>query len=200
MLKSEELNEYAKEILTKQMLINQKEIQAEYKKNKSIINAQFLKVLQRMLETCNRLQEKNKKNRIAILHICYLYTSCLTQKLELQINMYDKDFYLDKTEVSGLWRPEFIYRYYEQDMELIEKKARQEVFGFKHKQIQEIRMKYINVYHLITLDFLSDMIPLVIKDSAFEKLKKEDDFIILFGGYMEEGIPILKCNTAKEEE
>jgi hypothetical protein len=102
-------------------------------------------------------------------------------------------------EVRDIWVPEFIYKYYENDMEFFEKKAQQNVFGFGHQQMQEIRMKYVKVYHLVTLNYMYTMIQSICKDTDFIKMQKENDFIVLFGGYMEDGIPIMKLDETVRE-
>jgi hypothetical protein len=200
LLKIEQLDEYVSEIIADRFITNMESIDKEYKKNKENINKEFNDILHDLYFKCIKLQGEGRKGKIAVLYISFLYTSCLTGKIEFQINLYDNKIYLDREEVVSNWSPSFIYKYYYSDFEYIEKSAKKNVLNFGYKHMQMIKQRLALDYHNITMKLLSELIKDIVKDEAFLKVQKENEFFAFFGGYMDNAIPILKFIDAPQED
>ena len=99
-----------------------------------------------LCKKCYEEQNIGKKGDIKILHFCYHQSARLTRDYKLQVALYDKNFYLDRHEISNSLSIDFIMKYFEHEMELFESKAKQNIIEFQYSQMQKIRQKYYGLY------------------------------------------------------
>lgn len=202
MIDVEDIDKYITGILQERFQKNIDFIEKEFREHKEEIVKEFIVTIHILFQNCIKKQEGKLKNKIAIIHMCYLECSCLMKDIEIQINLYDSQFYLDRCNIYGIWKPAFIYKYYHSDMNYIELWANENVKGFCYSTLQKIRLKVVRDYHIITYKFICSMVDHIIRDELFQDILKEDEVLIAFGGYMDSAYPVAKvqCNVGEENE
>lgn len=179
--------EYLEEVLSEIFVADTESLLSEVNKNLSILEKEFLSVIDNLCKKCCEEQNLGKKNDIKILHFCYLQSARLTRNYKLQVALYDQNFYLDQNEISTGWDIQFIMKYFEQEMEVYEKRARQKFKDYQYSQIQKARQKYFMLYFQLVGDVLQMFIPLIEKSAYFNKMRKKESFYISYGEYMLQG-------------
>lgn len=184
MRKTEEWGAYFLELMESRYLETREKIKHKYQKNKKSIDTSFLEVVKQLLQKGIEKQKKEEKKRISFFTCYQLNTSIQKKSYEIQMNLYDASFYSDKEDIYGLWQPDFLYEYVEEDMEYFKKKAGQEIFQIRYPQLEEARMLYTHAVSLLLFPYLKEWIPEVISLSEFRELEKEKGFQVLYGEYM----------------
>lgn len=179
--------EYLEEVLSEIFVADAEYLLSDINKNFNTLEKEFLLVIDNLCKKCYEEQNLGKKSDIKILHFCYLQSARLTHNYKLQIALYDQNFYLDQNEISTVWDIQFIMKYFEQEMEIYEKKAKQKFKEYQYSQIQKIRQKYFTLYFQVVGDILQMFIPLIEKSIYYNKMKKEEPFYINYGEYMMQG-------------
>jgi len=194
MIQSDKRNDYIKEIMEKRYEMSIKSILSEYQQRKEDIDRDFQKVFEELFLRCATIQKKKEKGKIAVISIFILKTAVLTGTYELQINLYDENFYLDRNEIYALWVPSFVVKYYEEDVSYFSKKAKQNVYQFGYTQLQDFRIKYAELYALLAEQYCIKNAEKIISLSSFGQMETQEQLILTFGGYMDKGICIYPPN------
>lgn len=186
----EEINTFAKETFQELLKQSTKSILQELKQNTSSAKKEFLQAVDSVLTLGYQMQQRKEKEAIAFLYIFYLKSSLLTGTYEFQINLFDKRFYFDKQECYGFWIPRLFVKYFEEDLTNFYEKARKHLIQFGYAGKQEVKLRYYDAYLAMIGQFIIKEGPELAKLSSFQKLEKEEDIRILFGGYMDRGIRV----------
>lgn len=186
----EEINTFAKETFQELLKQSTKSILQELRQNTSSEKKEFLQAVDSVLTLGYQMQQRKEKEAIAFLYIFYLKSSLLTGTYEFQINLFDKRFYFDKQECYGFWIPRLFVKYFEEDLTNFYAKARKHLIQFGYVAKQDVKLRYYDAYLAMIGQFIIKEGPELAKLSSFQKLEKEEDIRILFGGYMDRGIRV----------
>ena len=179
--------EYLEEVLGDIFVADAESLLRDIERNADALEKEFLYMVDNLCKRCYEEQNLGRKGDIQILHFCYYQSARLTQNYKLQAALYDQNFYLDRYEISSSWNIEFIMKYFEQEMELFENKAKQNIIGFHYSHMQKIRQNYFKLYFQVVGDVLQMFIPLIGKSTYFEKMNKTASFCINYSEYMMPG-------------
>lgn len=140
-----------------------------------------------------------KKEAVKYIHIFYLQSAMLTQKLEYQINVYSELSYMDVAECSELWYPDFIMDFYKKDMEDLDKTAKQKVIKYGYCEFREMQERCFSVYVAMVGQYVANKAEKIVELDSYKEMIKEDDIQIIFGGYMDKGILVWAQGYEKQE-
>lgn len=118
MMTIKQRDEYLEEVLINEFFDDMDKIQNYLNFNWEKIQKEFQDLAENLLLMGYEAQQKGKKNKIKIFHACYLFSSCITKSHKVLFSLYDEKFYLDSFEVSAFWTPEFIFQYFEREMDI----------------------------------------------------------------------------------
>lgn len=184
----EELNIFAKEFITERLERSTVRMREELKKNAAKIRKEYLNACEGLFQRCLKQQEKGEKAAIRFMYFFYLKSALLTGKHEIQINAYSNEGYMDSVETMKLWYPSFIMDIYEKDMQELDAAAKKKILHYGYPQYMELRERCFPIYISFVGKYLMTEIGNVTALEAFQKIQKEEDFEIIFGGYMDRGI------------
>ncbi|MCM1159601.1 MAG: hypothetical protein NC412_00115 [Roseburia sp.] len=183
--KIREIIEITDKFLPKRFEKNLAEIKDNYKKNPMIYAKGYLDSLKNLFTETKKLQEEGKKGKVAYISFSFLYSSALLNKNGLRIDIYDKDFYLDKQEVSDFWEPLEIFRYVKEDMKYVERYLGSSYIPIKPHERVELYNSYLINYYQVTMQVLLELVKGIEKMSSFNEMRKERKVEVTFGEYMD---------------
>lgn len=199
MYNREQLNEFAKEFMTPRLEKNVKQLQQEIAQNGAKIKRELLSCIDSLFNKCISQQQKKNKQSIKYIHFFYLRLAVLTQQYDIQINAFSEQSYMDDIETMTFWKPDFIMKYYEDDIAAIEKEARKQVVRFEYSQLMELRQRCFSIYVMLIGQYLMSVVGDIAILESFHQMKKTEDIQIVFGGYMDKGIQLWALAAQKEE-
>jgi hypothetical protein len=160
----------------------------------------FFNELKSLYEKTKIQQDNGQKEAITYLTIAYLRSSILTGSNQFMISMYSDKFYLDETESNIYWTPKFMFEHIENDMRETkdfiiksEKIARLSEF-----EMGEVRYYYTEAHFPVIALFMKKLVDICIdeiKQSSLVKPIFNENFSVVYGGYMEEGLTIYPVNV-----
>lgn len=190
MLKLDQSDDYIMGMLGERFEISSELLLKEYIKNKDIIDNEYLQVFNDLFLRCIAMQKEGKKEKIAVISIFYLRYSILTESYDIQLNLYDENFYLDNNNIYSLWKSPFFMKYYVDDIEFLKREAKHNIVGFNYEKLQDIRMEYGEVYGVLLEKYCREKVTDIITLPSYEGMDKSEHTIITFGNYMDKGICI----------
>lgn len=145
----------------------------------------------------NLLLEAAKRQQICTwiptyLAVFHLNSSLVTGTYEYQICLMDEQMYLDRDQIEIYWKPGKIYADLDQETELIKKELRKKFVRITEYEVCYLFRQLIKEYKKVTEVSIRKSIQRIIKEQAFEELKKKNPFIFLYGDYMGEIKQIFK--------
>lgn len=162
------------------------EIIKEYESNIESIEEDIISKFNLVCKEATALQEKQLKGKIRYIYIFLLRTSILENKGQWRIDLYDKNWFLDKEECSINIDLNFIYDSLFNHMEELSEKKKEYGRNITDMDIENIKLKEANKYHMLSFEFLRNLIEKFVKISSYENMKKTEDIKILAGEYMDE--------------
>lgn len=75
------------------------QISLEWERNKEQIQKEYRSIFDQLFRQCLNMQKEGKKGKIKYLNIFYLHSSLITETYELQIGLFDHNFYKDRSHV-----------------------------------------------------------------------------------------------------
>jgi hypothetical protein len=181
----EEMTQFAKQCLAERFERNLNLIEKEYEEDSGSITKGFIGTFDRLCGRCAGLQKQGLKKKIKYINIFFLQSSVITKSYDMQISLFDENFYFDNAEISEYWRPLFIMKYFDEDIGYFSELMKKRLPRVQDYEIEELRLKYAHDYFIVAGKFCKEIIPQILPLPSFEKMQKEDGFKILFGGYMD---------------
>lgn len=169
-----------------------KEIQTYFSDNRDMIITDFKKSVEMLYSEAHSLQQMNKKDPVQFFSISYLQRCIFTKKYEVRLDLYNKDFYLERCRTVQYWNMNFIFQFFEKDMEYFKKHIGAVIFHLKEYEEKEFALWYITHYYKIAELFFRDHITDIIHNKFSEALEKNEDFKVVFGGYMDEQVVLFE--------
>ncbi|WP_310603817.1 hypothetical protein [Anaerosporobacter sp.] len=185
MFQLENSEEFLTTIIEEQFKDSMNAFFIDYKKTKQVHRAEFLRVIENLLQKGIKKQEAGKKGKIAYICIFFLESAVMTGSYQMQIQMYDKNLYFDRNEVSSRWDTSFIMKYYEKDIEELDKKAKKRIYYWRYKEYQKMKLEYAKAYKAIVEVYGMELIRELFELELYKKLEREEDIKVLYGGYLE---------------
>ncbi|SFR89022.1 hypothetical protein [Anaeromicropila populeti] len=160
----------------------------------------FVRAMNRVLTRTKKLQELGKKGKVQILYFSYLHSNILQDKFGYQIDVFDKDFFVDQEEVYEDWDVSGIFEYVEEDWEKIGRRIESKVPRMKAYELQEMKRSYAFGYYRFVEEILENLLPLIEKLKVYTELEKEENITICIGEYMGTYKCLQVINKKEEEE
>lgn len=184
MITRNEKYEYVEQVLAFEFAEDMQKLAKDLQCNENVIKKEFAAASSALFQECYEMQKAGKKQAVSVFHICFLLSSCITGSHAVRLALYDENFYFDPVEVERFWQPEFILKYYEAEMELYEKKAKKEIIQFQYSDLQEIRLKYYEMYYQVVGEITGFLIPLIKENEYYGKVEKSGDFSVCYSRFM----------------
>lgn len=199
MIGKDEVAVFAKKCMREKFRESLERFQGDLEKEESLMRKTYLPSFDALFKKCMEFQRAGRKEAAAYVHIFYLNTALLTENFELQLNIFSKDSYFDKTECMELCNVNFLMKYFKDDMEYFEKKAYREVVDFDYADLMNWKRSYYKQFiSLINLFFLRE-ITHIVELKLFQEMEKQPDIKIAFGGYMDSAFLIWPKESEKNK-
>ncbi|NRT72218.1 hypothetical protein [Clostridium beijerinckii] len=128
-------------------------------------------------------QEQGLKGEIKYIYFSLLRTSLLENKGEFRVDLYDERWFLDKVECSVNINLDFIYNSLFEHMEELKEKKKEYGRTITDMDIEEIMFLESNLYHILSVEFLRNVIEELLEVSSYKELKKSEDIKIMAGEF-----------------
>jgi len=167
-------------------------------KNLDEILSGFYSHINALCQKAKEQQTDGKKAPIAYLNICHLRSSLLTGSHEFRIALHDERLYLDTTETVAYWKPDFLFRHIDGDLDGIANKMA--IFPKLTKfEVEEIKYVYTSLHFIHALHFTTALCDDIVAQTDLAALELTDDFKVIFSGHMENGITIYPVQITEED-
>lgn len=136
--------------------------------------------------------EKNveMQNKVAYMDFCFYRSSILTESYEVEISFMDKSTYLKKERPFVLWNTEFIMDYYKKNLDYFEKKLRKRIPKIEKYECKQMGQKLGYQYLGMIQWYIQKKIDKIINLDILQKLDKEENFCVVFGGIYERKVVV----------
>lgn len=170
------------------------EIINKYESNRESIEEEIISKFDLVCKEAIALQEEQLKGKIRYIYLSLLRTSIFENKGQWRIDLYDPNWFLDKEECFINIDLNFIYDSLFSHMEELLEKKKKYGRNITDMDIENIKLKEANKYHILAFEFLKSLIEKFVKISSYENMKKTEDIKILAGEYMDEAKVIYSIN------
>lgn len=158
------------------------EIKKDYELYGQMYEEEFIDILSKLL--CSASEEN-----IKYIVISPLNSSVITKTYEMQITLLDERTYEEDNPYCIYWRPEFMYKDVDKDMDTFKRIASKEVVRLRDDEVNEIRRRYV-LCHAYTFMFFIQKALEKMEDRTVWKEKEMSSLKIMYGTYMEQMIEI----------
>lgn len=136
--------------------------------------------------------EKNieMQNKVAYMDFCFYRSCILTESYEVEISFMDKSTYLKKERPFVLWNTQFIMEYYKKNIDYFEKKLRKQIPKIEKYECKQMRQKLGYQYLAMIQWYIQKKIDKIINLDILQKMDKEENFCVVFGGIYERKVVI----------
>lgn len=157
-----------------------------YENNKSTIKEDLKSKFASVCKFGISLQEQGIKGKIQYIYFSLLRTSLLENKGEFRIDLYDERWFLDKGECSVNINLDFIYTSLFKHMEELKEKKKERGRTITDMDIEEIMFLESNLYHILAVEFLRNVIEELLEVPSYKELGKSEDIKIMAGEFRDE--------------
>lgn len=168
-------------------------IDEDYRKNKEHIDEGLKFAFESLCKEAITLQNRNAKGKIKYIYFSFLRTSIMGNTSFYRLDAYDEKWFLDKQECFVMWDADFIFRNLFNHIKELQTKTG----GYARKitpiDIEEIKFCEALKYHTLTMEFLKEMIPMLIEGEAYKEMVKTPDITILAGEFMDLSEPLYEA-------
>lgn len=154
------------------------------------------------LDNCKKICDMQKSNdflELSYIEYTMLYSNYLNKNYIADIRIYDKDWYLDKKQLSvGTFDVSPLFEKYSELWEELLKKA----YSLKVNpiEVKEFMIDSLQDFYLYVVSICRFGIVECLKDNYFASIRKTDEFEINVGGYMTHTESIYKVNKNKDNK
>ncbi|MCI8774162.1 MAG: hypothetical protein HFI50_09585 [Lachnospiraceae bacterium] len=160
----------------------------EYQGNREEILENLKDVFRYLCMKAYEMQEYGQKEVVSIISFFYLNSSLLTGSHKYLISLYDKTFYLDQSEVSITYCPEFIIPYFLSDIQLLENDIRKHYIRIKSYEMERIKFLHIQHYYELMKEIFCSVLDEIKNLPEYNIMKKSTNPLFLYGGYRDYAI------------
>lgn len=172
-----------------------------YEESKNFLQERFIENKNAVLECMNRaenkkhvvdifnqvcikgkeLQKNDKKDPIEYICIHFLRSSILTKTFDVEISLYDSQYYFDLDVVTEVWSPKWIVPYWENDIKQLANYLNRKVERFHKGELEKISLDYGIWYYQWLFVFVKSCVMDFIHLDSYNKLLKTDTCKIWMG-------------------
>ncbi|AJG99816.1 hypothetical protein LF65_03253 [Clostridium beijerinckii] len=184
--KKEILNKFVNKYVGDRWITEFNNIDEKYKNNKNSIQEDLKSQFADVCKLGIALQDQGLKGEIKYIYFSLLRTSLLENKGEFRIDLYDERWLLDKAECSVNINLDFIYTSLFKHMEELKEKKKEHVRTITDMDIEELMLLESNLYHILSVEFLRNVIEELLEVPSYKELKKSEDIKIMAGEFRDE--------------
>jgi len=133
-----------------------------------------------------KMQEIGIKEPISFINFSVLRTNLLIKKHELRIDAYGEDWYLDRIECAGSYDVSKMYRWLDTFADSLEATRKKYMGNLKLEQMQEEIFHESQKYLIFVAEIMRIAIKKAIKTQSYQKMKRNDVFVICIGEYQDQ--------------
>jgi len=157
--------------------------------NKKDIKEKFIEDLDTLIELAKNQQKEGIKRAIAYMNICFLRSGVFVESNPFMVSLYDDKFYLDKTETRIYFDLDFIFEPVNRDIEELTKEIK--IYPtLKKFEIKELKIFYTQLFLVYCITTLEELCRYIKEKVNFDGLNLTEDFKIIYGEHMEEGVAV----------
>ncbi|OXM85454.1 hypothetical protein CF651_15285 [Paenibacillus rigui] len=132
------------------------------------------------------LQKQGTKGDIHYVYISLLRTGIMENIPCYRIDVHDHNWYLDTVDCSALWRADFIFEPLFRRMAGLE--TAKTAYARKVTPMDLARIQQIEAvkYHLLTVEFMKSMLPLLLNSSAYRQVAKSPNIRWMMGEFRDQ--------------
>lgn len=187
MVKKERMLQVIVPLMKEYMSVSKAEIARDIEQNRMKYKESLHQICNELFLSCIQKQQDDQLGKIRYAHFFILRSALYTGKYEVQIQLFDQQQYMGKTEAYHLWDTTFIMRYFKRDMEKLQEIAKKEIIQYSYQEQRRMMLRYYPQYLELIRGYLVSEIASIIQLKSFEDMDKEDGLEIIYGGYMEQG-------------
>lgn len=169
----------------------------EYGREKEKIDKSFLLECQKFFEVCKLKQDIKKEEIIYFINFNYLRWAVIEEAIELQMTAYGEKYYLGNETCYRAWRPIYINKCFQQDLEEFQQQAKK-IWGYTMLDYDKAKNEFSNFYYMVLGMYCKKMCEQIVELEGYEKLIKGGNCKMVFGGYMDKGVTFYPIS--KEEK
>lgn len=183
MKKEDQIKQAADNYIVENILYPFSEIMDEILNDNSIYLEKFVLQIDQYLDKILQMQIKEKKDSINYIVFSFLYSGIDLGTFEIQLEAFDEKFYLDESPITGKVKSYILEKYWNTDWNDFYIFMQKKIIRLQYSDIYPYRKLFITKYNKLIRTFLLQFIPIIIFLEKFQKIKKSDDFRILYGEY-----------------
>lgn len=199
MYTQDQLYEFYKEFMKPRIQKNIEEIRAIQEEKDLQLKDSLLSCADRLFQKCILQQQEGKKQPIRYIYFSLLNLSLLTGCYHIQINAFNEQSFMDKTESMELWNPGFFMEFFEKEMRELEEEGKKQVFRFSYPQMMELKKRTYPIYTMLAGQFILNHVEDIAGLASFLEMEKVEGLQMVFGGYMDTGMQIWPKVQPEEE-
>lgn len=158
--------------------------------------------ISRLCRQARLLQETDKKGPAGYLCISFLRTNVLEDNWQYRLELYDENYYLDRTKCDDSWVFVFVWKYLEERLQHLRQIINSGIYVNKIRSyhMDEIKLTMAEHYHQLAINFTQGVIREAIKTPEYGNLVKAATIRILMGEYLGNSVLLYEkqCDTKEK--
>lgn len=147
------------------------------------------------------LQETGRKGPATYLWISFLRVNILNDIWQYRLDLYDGNFFSDKTECTSNWELDFVWKYLKRRIDQLGQTISKGIYANKIRQYHRDKIKLTMAfqYHQIIVKFTQQIIKEALQTPEYDSLIKGSTLKILMGEYFDHSVLLYEkqCDTEK---
>lgn len=143
-----------------------------------------------VFQRCVKMQAAGEKAPIAFVCVSKLRSSLMTKTYDVRIDLYDKNFYLDRSECAGKWRAAFAFEPIQEDCAYFTKCARTKLVRIQAAEMKIFLQEFQDVYFEILEEFCARHIKMISKLASWNAVMREEPVTFSFGDFLDAGVTL----------
>lgn len=156
-------------------------------------------VIDEVLKSVLKVQDKNQKGAIQYIAFSFLRSSLYQNNLEFNIEALDDNFYLDNRETAGSYHPAFLQERYSDDLCRLNKEVSRKFVRLQSHELFWIKERYTHYYEAVVYRMIENLAGLIMRKVEESSVSVTDDFKIIYGEFMDKAV-VLYTKEKKENE
>lgn len=129
-------------------------------------------------------QKNGRKGKIGYAGIYVLYSNLQKEQYELQLELYDETFYLDKNPVTGGISSHVFSIYFQDEWKKYLEYMEKHVIQVQKQEYIKFRCRLIHKYENISKAVIKMYLPYILNLKSYAMLDKSEEFNFVFGEYL----------------
>lgn len=188
--RKEEIAQSIGEILKELIKKGTAEMEAYFEDNTDKAIEELHKSMQSVYRQAAEMQKEDKFGELCYIRVFPRRVAILEGTYHFTIRLYDENGYTNPVEISEEWKPEFIEKTFEKQLQQVQKKVNSRVFRLTTREQQLVKLMYGNAFQFIVMEYLTGMSAAFVLVEGIEKVRCADAIILTFGNYLEEGVKV----------